>query len=458
MNRWLLLTLLVCCTSVRAEPAFYSEPLTFASAVQHLQQNPLLEAGRAQLAGAQAKSSAARALALPQLGVISTYGNFSDAVEVDLGFLNQVLDSIDPAIPEIPNPILQPRDFAFTMATLTWPVFTGGRTSSLRQASAIGIEVASAGQDVTENTLMLDLTARYFGVSVSERALQVQSAVVGSLRTHLQHARALENEGQIAAADRMRAEVALAQAEVLEQERRHALENTRAGLSSLLGLENRAVSVASAPPSQLPSPQGLPQLLADAQRANPLIRQLNATARQAEQVVSVARSEYWPDVTIIGGFELHSYQLPELIPDWTVTANLTFKIFDGGARRAGVSLAQEEWRATRALAKEAEERVQLNVETRYSAFLDAQSRGQVTRKTERLAAESLRMQRAAFAAGEGRSIDVIDAENALAGARLQRLAADYDSLIAWTSLMLASGHETTVLDVLARPGAVPNVK
>ncbi|MCQ3828735.1 TolC family protein [Microbulbifer elongatus] len=439
-----------------AAPA--TEPLTFAEAMQHLQQNPLLEAGRAQLAGAQAKSSAARALALPQLGVISTYGNFSDAVEVDLGFLNQVLDSIDPAIPEIPNPILQPRDFAFTMATLTWPVFTGGRTSSLRQASAIGIEVASAGQDVTENTLMLDLTARYFGVSVSERALQVQSAVVGSLRTHLQHARALENEGQIAAADRMRAEVALAQAEVLEQERRHALENTRAGLSSLLGLENRAVSVASAPPSQLPSPQGLPQLLADAQRANPLIRQLNATARQAEQVVSVARSEYWPDVTIIGGFELHSYQLPELIPDWTVTANLTFKIFDGGARRAGVSLAQEEWRATRALAKEAEERVQLNVETRYSAFLDAQSRGQVTRKTERLAAESLRMQRAAFAAGEGRSIDVIDAENALAGARLQRLAADYDSLIAWTSLMLASGHETTVLDVLARPGAVPNVK
>ncbi len=435
-----------------------TEPLTFAEAMQYLQQNPLLEAGRAQLAGAQAKSSAARALALPQLGVISTYGNFSDAVEVDLGFLNQVLDSIDPAIPEIPNPILQPRDFAFTMATLTWPVFTGGRTSALRQASAIGIEVASAGQDVTENTLMLDLTARYFGVSVSERALQVQSAVVGSLRTHLQHARALEDEGQIAAADRMRAEVALAQAEVLEQERRHALENTRAGLSSLLGLENRAVSVASAPPSQLPSPQGLPQLLADAQRANPLIRQLNATARQAEQVVSVARSEYWPDVTIIGGFELHSYQLPELIPDWTVTANLTFKIFDGGARRAGVSLAQEEWRATRALAKEAEDRVQLNVETRYSALLDAQSRAQVTRKTERLAAESLRMQRAAFAAGEGRSIDVVDAENALAGARLQRLAADYDSLIAWTSLMLASGHETTVLDVLARPGAVPNVK
>ncbi|MFD1215937.1 TolC family protein [Microbulbifer celer] len=457
MIRWLLLTLLVL-PFAQVAAGSYQDPLTFSEAVQRLQKTPLLEAERAQLAGAEAKNSATRALALPQLGVISTYGQFSDPVEVDLRPINQVLEALDPAIPEIPNPILQPRDFSFTMATLTWPVFTGGRTRSLQEASAIGIEVASAGKEVTENKLLLDLTARYFGVSVSERALQVQTSVVGSLRTHLRNARILENEGQIAAADRMRAEVALAQAELEEQERQHALENIRAGLSSLLSLGNPDVQTASGPPSQLPAPADLQHLLDDAQQFNPLVRQLNATARQAEKVIGVARSEYWPDVTIVGGFELHSYQLPELIPDWTVTANLTFKIFDGGARKAGVSLAQEEWRTTQALAREAENRVQLDVESRYSSFLDAQRRADVSRRTERLAAESLRMQRAAFAAGEGRSIDVVDAENALAGAKLQRLAADYDCLLAWTSLMLATGRGATVLDVLAKPGVVPNVK
>lgn len=417
-------------------------PVRFSEALELVQQHPTLQASRAQRSAAQAEHAAARALAFPRIGVAATYGHFSDAIEVDLDPLNQLIHSIDPLLPSIPNPVLQPEAFGFAMATVAWPVFTGGRISAAREASAAGVTAAEAQNDVTLDALLLDLVARYHGVTISARALAVQEEAVHSLQQHLHNARALERNGQIPAADRMRVEVALAQAQALQLQQEHALVVAEAALSSLLGLGTDVQPVT--PPADTPGAPPLASLQADARDTNPTLRQLDAATQATEQGVRAARADYWPTVTLLGGYELENYQLPELIPEWTVTLNLTLDLFDAGARRAKVSGARAKVREAKSLHRAASDKLQLQVQQLYLAYADAQQRFAVAGRTEALAAESLRMQRAAFREGVARSVDVVDAENALAAARLMRLASHYDSTLAWTGLMLASGHRREV--------------
>ncbi|MEZ0471000.1 TolC family protein [Luteimonas salinilitoris] len=415
-----------------------------------LERNPSFEASAAQRAGADAAHDTARALRYPHIGLSGVYGRFSDPVEIDLGPLNDLIHLIDPQLPALPNPVLQPERFAFAMATVTWPVFTGGRIDAARQATAAGQRSAQAKQDATRNALVLDLVARYHGVTIAERAASVQDGMVESLREHLRNARALEGEGQIAAAERMRAEVALAQAEAAQQQRRHALQLARAGLANLLGVDPQVEPVTAL--AEPPPPEAQTDLQTAALASHPVLQQLAALAEQAEQGVRAARAEYWPTIAVVGGYEVYNYQLPELIPEWTVGVNLTMPLFDGGARRAKVAGARAQWDEAKALQREAGDRIRLLVQERYLAQDDARRRLDVAVRTETLASESLRLQKVAFREGVGRSVDVVDAENALATARLARLAARYDSALAWTALMLAAGRRLEVERVFSRPG------
>lgn len=431
-----------------AEP-LAATPLSFSDALVRLQRHPALEANRARRLSAEAERDAARALYYPQVGLSGFYGRFSDPIEANLGPLNDLLHRIDPNLPGIPNPVLQPEVFGFAMAAVTWPVYTGGRVGAANRAGDAGLRAADAGHRAAHDALLLDLVARYHGVTLAARAAAVQNGVVDSLREHLRNARALEANGQISAADRMRVEVALAQAEAAQQQRRHALELAQAGLGSLLDIATAPSP--TTPLGELTAPDALIDLQVAATGNNPLLQQLDAVERQAEQGVRAARGEYRPTVALVGGYKLGDYQLPELIPEWTVGATLTLPLFDGGARRAKVAGARARLREARALRREAADKVRLLVRERYLAYEDAHRRWEVAGRAEALASESLRLQRVAFREGVGRSVDVVDAENALAAARLSRLAARFDSVVAWTGLMLAAGRRGDVERVLSHP-------
>lgn len=437
-SRWLLASAAV----LAAAAVEATEPIAFAEALVRLDANPGLAASLARQESAEAARDGARALRYPSIEIGATYARISDPIELDLRRLNGVLQGIDPGLPAIPNPVLQPDTFGVASARLTWPVFTGGRITAANRAAEAGLAAAGAQGDATRDSLLLDLVTRYHGVGVAAQALAVEDGTVDSLRSHLAHAQALEREGQIAKADRMRAEVALAQAETSRQQRSHALDMARAALASLLGMngEPDPVTRLGVPPPL----KELPALQDEALDANPVLRQLDAVVAQAGQGVRAARAEYWPTVAIIGNYEFASYHLPELNPEWGVLAMLKMPLFDGGERRSKVSSATAKLHEAEALRRDGEDKIRLLVRQRWLDCDDASRRVEVAARTVALARESLRMQRLAFDEGEARSIDVVDAENALAKARLGRLAARYDHALAWTALMLAAGRRGEV--------------
>ena len=279
---------------------------------------------------------------------------------------------------------------------------------------------------------------RYYAVTVAQQAVDVQQELANGLRLHDRNARSLYENDQISRTERMVAEVALAQGEQSLLSRKHALSLAQSALANLLSLTTPLDPITELTVPRLE--ESLGALQAAAETSNPGLKQLGSLRAQAEQGVDAAKGNYLPTVELVGVYRLASHQLPELLPRWVAGINVSVPVFDGGVRRSRVGEARAKLSEAGALHDKASQEVRLLVEQRYLAYQDAIARIEVSDRTITLTGDTLRSERLAFTEGVGRSADVIDAENAAAGAKLERLAARYEAAVAYGTLMLAAGH------------------
>ncbi len=417
-----------------------AQAMSFSEALARLNDSHHLEITRAKMDAADAQAQTARALGRPTVKLGADYVHLADPVEFDLGRLRDLIHVIDPGLPSIPNLVLQPQNFGIAGATASWPLYTGGRVTAAERAAAAGQEAASAGHELGRDELFVLLVTRSYGLDVAKQSVSVQRGVNANLAVHLDHARALEANGQIPKAERMLAEVALAEGEQAGRQREHAAVLAQSALANLLGLD--APAEISAPPLQIPATPALADMRADALSLHPGLRQLAALQAEAEQGVAAAQGEYLPTLALVGAYQFAAHNLPELTPRWAVGTTLSMPLFDGGSRQGRLSAARAKVDEVAARRASAEDDLRLLVEQRYLALEDARRRIGVAEQTIGLTTESLRMQRVAFAEGVGRSTDVSSAENALANAQLGRLAAQFDATLAYASLMVVVGRRT----------------
>ncbi len=415
-----------------------AEPLSFSSAADRLSLAPTQRAAESRLSQAQAQSEAASGLGLPNFDLGGQIVRIKDPIEVNFAPLNTMLEQLLPGAIPLPNPVLQQDLFAAAEAGLRWPLFTGGRATAAREAAHLGAAAAQWGSTVASDALFVELLTRYYAVTVAQQAVDVQEALLNGLRLHDRNARSLYDNDQISRTERLAAEVALAQGEQSMLSRRHTLTLANSALASLLSLSSPLDPVTELTVPRLDAP--LSALQADAEASNPALKQLDSLRAQAEQGVRAAKGEYLPTVELVGVYRVGSYQLPELLPRWIAAINISVPVFDGGIRRGRVGEARAKLSEAGALHAKAAEELHLLVEQRYLAYQDALERIAVSDRTITLTDDSLRSQRLAFVEGVGRSADVVDAENAAAGAKLARLAARYDAAIAYGTLMLAAGR------------------
>lgn len=387
---------------------------------------------------AQSKAESARSLGFPTVELAAQYAAIDSPIEVDLSPLNDLLRILFPGARPIPNPVLQEDRFAMAEAIVKWPIFTGGRISAARDAAHSGVSAAQWARAAASDTLFIELVARYHAVTIATQAVEVQESLLSGLREHDRIARLLFENDQISHVERLVSEVAVAQGEQVAQSRRHALALAQSALASLLALPAPLDTVTELKVPKLD--ESLDALQADAAASNPLLQQIADVRTQAEQGVKAAKGEYLPTVALFGAYKLDSWQLPELIPEWIAGVNVSLPVFDGGLRRSHVNEARAKLSQADALHDKAVDEVRLLVEQRFLAYRDAIARIGVIERTEVLAQERLRSERIAFREGVGRSVDVIDAENAVAGTMLARLAARYEAAAAYATLMLAAGH------------------
>lgn len=439
--RWILILLLLFgnISNLFAAEQF----LTFAEAMNRLaSQNEHLAAERQVLGQSRQELDAAQGRRWPELGISGGYFVMENDISISLSPLPPALTGL------LPDSItLQQREFLTTAATVKWPLYTGGRITAGIDAARAGLSAGQAQLDGVEASLYQALVERYFAQVLASHAYQLKTTTVDTLADHLRRAQQLQAQGQIARAEVLRAEVSLSQARVEQTSAQHQLTLARAALAALLASNTAFQTTTPLPDAPVLPP--LEALLTQAEQHNPSLRAAREQRLRAEAGVKAARGEQLPSLALFGRHKIYDRDLDLAASDWVAGVMLDWTLFDGGIHRHKVGAAQARADEVAYRVRAGHRDVELLVRQRHNQLADALSRISGFGAMQALAEESLRAQRRAFEEGLASSLDVVDAELALQKVELGLLAARYDSLVAASGLLEATGQTGRMNELFA---------
>lgn len=330
--------------------------------------------------------------------------------------------------------------------TVVWPIFTGFKIYSAYDAAKENVNARKAEFEMAQNTVLMDVATKYFTLRLCEELVVMRETTKKDLAEHLERSKKLEEGGQISKTERLRAEVALAEAENAYEDALRDQSLARMALASLLRTDTSLTAT-----TPVEAPEGIRTMEEFKQLAvehHPGLRQLRVERKRNQNAIKAAQADYYPTVALFGYKELYTRDLTILEPEWAVGAKLQWDIFKGGDTRAKVSSAKAMDRSLGSLEEETIDNLKLLVEKRWRELEHAKGRLVSLAKTRELADEALRSQNKAYEAGLATGLDVVDAELALSRLQVADLKAHYDAVVAWLGLLEAAGEVSTAGDVL----------
>ena len=330
--------------------------------------------------------------------------------------------------------------------TVVWPIFTGLKIYSAYDAAKENVNARKAEFEMAQNTVLMDVATKYFTLRLCEELVGMRESTKKDLEEHLNRSKKLEEGGQISKTERLRAEVALAEAENAYEDALRDQSLARMALASMLHTDTSLTAT-----TPVESPEGIrsmDEFKALAVEKHPGLRQLRIERKRNQNAISAARADYFPTIALFGYKELYTRDLTILEPEWAIGAKLQWDIFKGGDTRAKVSSAKAMDRSLGSLEEETIDNLKLLVEKRWRELEHAKGRLASLVKTRELAVEALRSQNKAYEAGLATGLEVVDAELALSRLQVADIKAHYDAVIAWLGLLEAAGEVSTAGTVL----------
>ena len=200
--------------------AAYAQPSSFTEAWQQvLKVSDKLQAQSQEVNRAKGEQEAGESLNLPSLSLNGSYTHLEKPIELDLRDLNPLASGSLPLPPElggilasIPGslfvtPFTEQDIFRASLQAM-WPIYTGGQITAAQGIHAAMVAEKQQELQLATRDLFTQLVDRYYAVDVTQSLVSTQTELVASLTKHVDHALALEREGQIAKVERLNALVA----------------------------------------------------------------------------------------------------------------------------------------------------------------------------------------------------------------------------------------------------------
>ncbi|MCX5726443.1 MAG: TolC family protein, partial [Candidatus Saganbacteria bacterium] len=278
-----------------------------------------------------------------------------------------------------------------------------------------------------------DVTSAYQGVIYAKRSIILAMDALSLANDHKREAETMLNVGVVTKADTLRSEVAVADAEYKLTIAKNALIQAENAFNSLLGRDLNEEVILSDEDFRLDEiqPPSYEELLKIAYGNRSDWLSFGYGKESSDKTVGVAMSDFWPSFAMVGTYGYDYTRFPEEgttndIKSWTAMLSGTWKLFDGlgTPQKAKEALANKEslLEDEKSLVKAIEMEVKDAVLS-MNAALDSL---RCSKKALDLAEENHRVARLRYTSGVGTNIEVIDAETALSGSKLNRLKAEFD--------------------------------
>lgn len=334
-------------------------------------------------------------------------------------------------------------------------IYEGGRMrSALRTARLTKDQALLSHQAVVADSL-LDVRVAFDDILLAKQQIVVQEASVGLLKSELEDAIRRFDAGTVPRFNALRAEVELAGAKPRLIRAQNSFRIAKSKLATLMGCDiSKAVGedipielAGSLEAEAEPFSLELPVAIAQARERRPEIGALGKTVGLRDEAILQARAGYKPSVQLVGGYgsrsSTFSTDLSRDISGWSAGAQMSWDIFDGLLTKGKVDEAKARLQKARVDLDDTERRIELEVRTAYSYFVEAREVLESQKKVGEQADEALRLARARSEAGTGTQLDVLNAQTALTEARTTQIQALHDFAVARARLERAIGQNIT---------------
>lgn len=313
----------------------------------------------------------------------------------------------------------------------------GGLDATIRGAAE---EARASHLDLleAEGDTALAFRSAYFNTLRSEELLRVTDETVRQFEKRLEQVQGFVEVGTRVKYDLTKAQVDLGNTRLAAVRARSTIRVNRAQLSLALGLAEDASFPLAKPADPSPATPTFDALMTEARRSRPRLAAAAAREAAASASVDQAVSQLYPQLSISLNYGWTGALSPAA---WTasVGAFVDWLLFSGGEVPGRIRESAANLRDARAARVEAEQDVHLELRQGLTAIDDARERLDIATLTARQADENLTLVQGRFDLGRASSVELTDAQVALATARGDRIQAEYELQLAFAAIRRATG-------------------
>jgi outer membrane protein len=416
------------------------EPLSMTEAIRiAVKQNPEIKAAQFQVDAFKSNSTKALSGFYPQVNFSETFNRTTNPMYAFGTKLNQeVITSadFDPQQLNDPDPI---NNFASDFS-VSWSVFEGGRTKIGWEQAKLNLQAATLTLERTRQNVIAKTAKAYAGLVLSQKNIIVTQQALDTSKANLNMIRSRYNRGFVVKSDLLRAEVHIADLEQQQLVAHSGYKINEAMLNASMG-SGKADPLNPVTPLTIgPDINGtIDAWINIALSRRPEMENLRLEEEIAEKEVKKARAGHYPDINLVGNYEINSEKFNDSADNYTLGAVMRINIFSGNRIIEETNAAKSMLARVREMQKSMALGIQ--VQTR-QAFLKAQSareRIRVAKIAVDQAEEGLRIVNNRYNNGLLTIVSLLDAELARQQARTSYFRALNDYKVARIELELAAG-------------------
>lgn len=343
------------------------------------------------------------------------------------------------------------RDTTSASLQLTYPLYTGGKISSLISQAGFGKEIAQEEMRRTSLQVVRDVKRYYYAAQLTRSLTETASDTVSLLEATRDLTKKLYEggSGSVNKLDYLKTEMAVSYAKSVEADFSARHKAAQAALINTMGLpwDSRVTLIdpLDVKPENKPA---LEALVRQASEFNPQLGVMKLAVKVAGARIDEARSGHLPQIAITADTThyLNSYD-KGLVNDtnrnsWTIGIGMSLPLFDGWRTSNQVSTARLQRAQMQEREKLVEQGVATLVKSLFIEFDGALQQTAISEQAKQIAQEHADLTSRAFEIGASKPQDLIEAHILQAIIKGNLIRAQHDQLLKLAELDYVLGSES----------------
>lgn len=416
------------------------EPLSMAEAIYiAVEQNPEIKAAQFQVDAVKSNSVKAQSGFYPQLYFAQSFKRTTNPMWAFGTKLNQgVITQADfnPVSLNDPDAI---NNFASNFL-LSWSIYEGGRTKIGWEQAKQNLSIASLTLERTRQNVIARTAAAYVGLVLAQKNIMVTNQALETSNANLNMIRSRYKSGFVVKSDLLRAMVHIAD---LEQQQLLAESRFKINETML----NASMGSGEANPLNPVTPLTIgaeingtiDTWIETALSKRPEMENLRLEEEIAKKEVDKSRAGHYPDVNLVGNYEINSEDFSDSADNYTLGAVVRVNIFSGNRISEETKAAKSMLGRVQEMQKSLELGILVQAREAFLKAKSARERIRVAKIAVDQAEEGLRIVKNRYNNGLLTIVGLLDAELARQQAHTNYFKALHDYKVARIELALASG-------------------